>query len=276
MRTVTIKDRTIGADTFTLISGPCVIESQEHALKCAEVLSKLCADKAINLIFKSSYDKANRTSKKGFRGPGIDEGLKILEKIRLEFGIPVLTDVHSPQEARMAGQVCDIIQIPAFLCRQSDLLYAAGETSAAVNIKKGQFLSPWDMQFPVEKLVEMGKHTILLTERGSCFGYHNLVVDFRSLVVMQKLGYPVVFDATHSIQLPGGGGGYTTGQKEFIPALAAAALATGCDAIFAESHPEPAKAYSDAGSMLSHQELQQLIDSWIALYEQCHLAVSYV
>ena len=268
MHKVTIKDFCVSDDApLLVVSGPCVIESEAHAMMCAEFLTHLFRDKPINFIFKASYDKANRTSLHSFRGPGIEEGLKILEKIKKTFGVPVFTDVHSPEEAREAAEVCDVIQIPAFLCRQTDLLVAAGKTGCVINIKKGQFMAPWDMRHAVEKIVSTGNENIILTDRGTSFGYNNLVSDMRGIPIMQKLGYPVLFDATHAVQLPAGQGSCSGGQGEFVPILARASLAAGCQGIYAEAHPNPAEAKSDAACQLSFNALPQLLEEWIRIYE---------
>ena len=250
-------------NNLTLIAGPCVIESEELCLEIAERLVALTP----NLIFKASYDKANRSSVTSYRGPGIEKGLKILQKIKKTFNIPVLTDVHSPLEAQEAAEVCDIIQIPAFLCRQTDLLVAAGQTGVMVNIKKGLFLAPWDIQHAIDKVTSTGNHKIILTERGTSFGYHNLVSDMRSIPIMKKMGYPVCYDASHSIQLPGGLGDRSGGEREFIPTLSKAAIAAGADLIFIETHPFPEKAKSDAASMLSLEALERLFPDLKSLYE---------
>lgn len=254
-------------DRLLLISGPCVIESLDHALQSAEFLTRLLQNKPLSFIFKSSYDKANRTSLESFRGPGVEQGLKILEKVKQEFNVPVLTDVHTVEEISMARQVVDIIQIPAFLCRQTDLLVAAAKSGCIVNVKKGQFVSPWDMQFVVEKLEQSGAKQIFLTERGTCFGYQNLVTDFRSIPVMQQFGHPVIFDATHSVQLPGAAQGKSGGQKEFIATLCKAAIAAGCNGIFAESHLNPELAKSDAATQIAFNDLNRYVDLWIELFE---------
>jgi 2-dehydro-3-deoxyphosphooctonate aldolase (KDO 8-P synthase) len=267
MHKVKIKDFFVGDNALTLISGPCVIESEDHALQCADFLTNLFANKPIHFIFKSSYDKANRTSIHSFRGPGLEEGLKILEKIKANFNIPVFTDVHSPEEAREAAEVCDVIQIPAFLCRQTDLLVAAGKTGAVINIKKGQFMAPWDMRNAVEKIVSTGNTNIILTDRGTSFGYNNLVSDMRAIPIMQKLGYPVLFDATHSVQLPAGEGHLSGGEREFVPTLARASLAAGCQGIYAESHPCPDHAKSDAACVISFADLPRLVEEWMRIYE---------
>lgn len=233
-----------------LIAGPCVIESEKHAMKMADRLSTTASDLHIPFIFKASYDKANRTSVRAFRGPGLLRGLEILARIKHEFAIPVLTDVHQVSEVRPAADVCDVIQIPAFLSRQTDLLIEAGRSGAAVNIKKGQFLSPWDARHAVEKVAAAGNRRILVTERGSSFGYNNLVVDFRGLQVMREWGYPVVLDVTHSLQLPGASGNSSGGQPQFIKTLARAGVAAGVDGVFMEVHDHPARALSDGANAL--------------------------
>lgn len=235
---------------FVLISGPCQIESREHALKIAAFLAAETQKAGVPFVFKASYDKANRTSLKGQRGVGIEAGLAILAEVRDRFGCPVLTDVHDIEQARRAAEVVDIIQIPAFLCRQTDLLVAAGETGKTVNVKKGQFLAPWDMQNVVDKIASTGNERILVTDRGTSFGYGTLITDFRGLPTMAETGYPVVFDATHSVQEPGGRGTSSGGKRDFAPALARAALAVGCSAIFAEAHDDPDRAPSDGPNML--------------------------
>lgn len=250
-----------------IVTGPCVIESEKAALEAAEWLVRFFEKKPVKFIFKSSYDKANRSSVSSFRGPGLEEGLKILERIKTTFNIPIFTDVHSPEQAREAAEVCDIIQIPAFLCRQTDLLIAAGKCDVTVNIKKGQFMAPWDMEQVVNKIRSTGNENILLTERGVSFGYNNLVSDMRSIPIMQKLGYPVLYDATHSVQLPGGLGHSSGGEREFIPTLSRAAIAAGCDGIYAESHPSPKDAKCDAACMLSFKQLPELVDNWLSLFE---------
>jgi len=232
------------------IAGPCVIESEGHALKTARALAKSARELRILLIFKASYDKANRTSLDSYRGPGLERGLQILARIKQETGVPVLTDVHDPAQAEAAAGVCDVIQVPAFLSRQTDLLLAAGRSGAAVNIKKGQFLSPWDIRHAVEKVASTGNHKIIVTERGSSFGYNNLVVDMRGLAVMREFGYPVVLDVTHSLQLPGGEGASSGGQPQFIPALARAGVAAGVDGVFMEVHENPVRALSDGPNAL--------------------------
>lgn len=252
---------------LTVISGPCVIESEEHALKAAETLKRMFERLDIPLIYKSSYDKANRSSSTSYRGPGLDAGLRILEKIKRDYNLRLLTDVHTPDEARAAADVCDVIQIPAFLCRQTDLLVAAAGTKAVVNVKKGQFLAPWDMSNVIAKLEEAGKKDIILTDRGTVFGYNNLVSDMRGIPIMKQLGYPVCFDASHSVQLPGGLGTVSGGQSEFIGTLAKAAVAAGADMLFIESHPHPQQAKCDQASQLSFKALEQLLPVVKALHE---------
>jgi 2-dehydro-3-deoxyphosphooctonate aldolase (KDO 8-P synthase) len=248
-----------GGNPLFLIAGPCVIESEAHARMMAEKVAKIAADAAMPYIFKASYDKANRSSVKSFRGPGPKEGLQILGKIKKELKLPVLTDIHDASQAAPAAEVCDVLQIPAFLARQTDLLIAAGKTGRIINIKKAQFLSPWDMGNVAEKVASTGNTKIILTERGTSFGYQNLVVDMRSFPVMQRTGYPVVFDVTHSVQLPGGQGKASGGQPQFIEPLARAAVAAGVDGIFLETHDNPAAALSDGPNALPLAHLQALL-----------------
>lgn len=248
-----------GGNPLFLIGGPCVIESEAHARKIGEEVARIAADAGIPYIYKASYDKANRSSGKSFRGPGLKEGLRILGKIRNELKVPVLTDIHEPSHAPVVAEVCDILQIPAFLSRQTDLLEAAGKTGRAINVKKAQFLSPWDMANVAEKIAATGNTKIMLTERGASFGYQNLVVDMRSFPILQKIGYPVVFDVTHSVQLPGGQGHASGGQPEFIEPLARAGVAAGVDGIFLETHDNPPKALSDGANALSLSQLPGLL-----------------
>jgi 2-dehydro-3-deoxyphosphooctonate aldolase (KDO 8-P synthase) len=248
-----------GTKPLFLIAGPCVIETETHARKMAESIAKIAADAGIPYIFKASFDKANRTSVKAFRGPGLREGLRILGKIKADLNLPVLTDIHDAAQAAPAGEVCDILQIPAFLARQTDLVVAAGKTGRIVNVKKPQFVAPADMANVVEKLVSTGTDKIILTERGASFGYNNLVVDMRSFAILQKFGYPVVFDATHSVQLPGGQGHASGGQPEFIETLARAAVAAGVDGVFLETHDNPKEALSDGANALPLKELPALL-----------------
>lgn len=248
-----------GNNPLALIAGPCVIEGEEHLLQVAEQLQEVCGKLGVPLVLKSSYDKANRTSLRSFRGPGLDRGLEILGRVREKTGLPVLTDVHEVAQVVPVAEVADALQIPAFLCRQTDLLVAAGESGRAVNVKKGQFLSPGEVPRMVEKVVSTGNHRLLITERGTSFGYNNLVVDIRNLPIVRALGYPVVFDATHSLQLPGGAGVASGGLREYIPHLARAAVAAGCDAIFMEVHPNPDRAPSDGATMWPLGELERLL-----------------
>ncbi len=263
-----IGDVTIGEGDLFLIAGPCVIESEQHALKMAEAISAIARQKKLPYIFKASYDKANRTSIRSFRGPGLEEGLSILRKVRETVKVPVLTDVHEAADVPRVAEAVDVIQIPAFLCRQTDLLIAAGKSGAAVNVKKGQFVSPWDMRHAVEKVREAGGERVFLTERGASFGYNNLVVDMRSLAVMRQFA-PVVFDATHSVQLPsaseGNGVAASGGQPEFIPLLARAAVAAGVDGVFLEVHDNPAQAKSDGANALDLKLLPEVLDQLIAI-----------
>ena len=251
---------------LTLISGPCVIESEALALSTAKTLKALTKSLGIQLIYKSSYDKANRSSIHSFRGPGINKGLEILRRVKEEFDVPVTTDIHAPEEAKEVSEICDLLQIPAFLSRQTDLLVAAAETGAGINVKKGQFMAPWDMENVVLKIRSTGNNKILLTDRGTSFGYNNLVSDFRSIPIMHSFGAPVCFDATHSVQLPGGKGTSSGGQSQFIPTLAKAAVAVGCSCIFLESHPEPEKALSDKDSVISYGALPALLEELVKLY----------
>jgi 2-dehydro-3-deoxyphosphooctonate aldolase (KDO 8-P synthase) len=250
-----------GGSPLALIAGPCVVENREMVLKTAGTVRAVAGKHGVPVIFKSSYRKANRTSGKAFAGLAMDEALAILAEVKKEFGMPVLTDIHTPEEAATAAEVADVLQIPAFLCRQTDLLEAAGRTGKVVNIKKGQFLAPEDMGYAAAKVAGTGNRNILLTERGTTFGYHNLVVDMRSLPIMRDLGYPVVLDATHSVQLPGGdvAGARTGGQPQFIATLSRAGVAAGCDALFLEVHPDPANALSDATSQLRLDLLDGLL-----------------
>ena len=248
-----------GTAPLFLIAGPCVIESAAHAQRMAERVAKVAADAGVPYIFKASYDKANRSSMAAYRGPGVGEGLRILGKIRKELQVPVLTDIHEVAQAEAAAEVADILQIPAFLARQTDLLLAAAKTGRIINIKKGQFLSPWDMGNVAEKVASSGNRKIILTERGASFGYNNLVVDMRTFPVLRKLGYPVVYDVTHSVQLPGGQGQASGGQPEFIEPLARAGVAAGVDGIFLETHDHPAAALSDGANALPLEQLPQLL-----------------
>lgn len=243
---------------LAVIAGPCVIESEAHALKMADRLSTVARALRLPYIFKASYDKANRTSLGSYRGPGVARGLEILARIKREFGVPILTDVHSMDEVQPAAEVCDILQIPAFLSRQTDLLIAAGRSGAVVNIKKGQFLSPWDIRHAIEKVRSTGNNRIFVTERGTSFGYNNLVVDMRGLAVMKEFGVPVILDVTHSLQLPGGEGNRSSGQPQFIETLARAGVAAGVDGVFMEVHNKPSRALSDGANSLDLRRFQPL------------------
>jgi 2-dehydro-3-deoxyphosphooctonate aldolase (KDO 8-P synthase) len=257
---IKVHEITIGRPApFVLISGPCVIEDVETTFGIADYLKSLTDRLRIPFIFKASYDKANRTSIDSYRGPGIEKGLDILSRIREKFHVPVISDVHQVEDISIAGQVLDVIQIPAFMCRQTDLIVAAAKTGKPVNIKKGQFLAPWDMKNVVEKARSAGNDRILLTERGAMFGYNNLVTDFRSIKIMQDTGCPVIFDATHSVQLPGGTGKASSGQREFAPLLARAAIAAGADGIFMEVHNDPEKALSDGANSLKLDVLEEVL-----------------
>lgn len=261
----------VGSGELFLIAGPCVIESEAHALKMAEAISTFTRELGIPYIFKASYDKANRTSLNSFRGPGVKEGARILRKVAETHRVPVLTDIHEPEHAEPIAEAVDVLQIPAFLCRQTDLLVAAAKTGRAINVKKGQFVAPWDMRHVVEKIRESGNARVFLTERGSTFGYNNLVVDMRSLAIMRKLA-PVVFDATHSVQLPSAGSSengksqQSGGQPEFIPVLSRAAVAAGVDGIFMEVHDNPAQAKSDGANALPLASLKTTLDQLLAVH----------
>ena len=244
---------------FTLIAGPCQLENEEHALKISSELKKITQDLGINLIYKTSFDKANRTSLKGKRGMGLDKSLPIFDKIRKEVGLPVLTDVHTVEQCSIVANHVDVLQIPAFLCRQTDLLIAAAKTGKIINVKKGQFLAPWDMANVIKKIENSGNKNILITERGASFGYNTLVSDMRALPIMSKFGFPIVFDATHSVQQPGGMGEKSGGQREFVPHLARAAIAVGVGAIFIETHEDPDNAPSDGPNMVPLNEVKTLL-----------------
>ncbi|HEX5816271.1 MAG TPA: 3-deoxy-8-phosphooctulonate synthase [Methylomirabilota bacterium] len=261
-----------GGRPLVLIGGPCAIEDEAHALMTAERLLRITADRRVPFVYKSSYDKANRSSVNGYRGPGLVEGLRILRKVRDTLRVPVLSDVHQVSEVDAAAEVLDVLQIPAFLCRQTDLLLAAAATGKPVNVKKGQFVAPRDMKNVVDKLLSKGNEAILLTERGTSFGYHNLVVDMRGLADMRELGYPVVFDATHSVQLPGGAGDRSGGERKYVPALARAAVAFGIDALFMEMHEDPdrplrdGRPLSDGPNMLRIDDLPPLLEELLAIH----------
>lgn len=265
-REVKVGNFTIGGkQRFTLIAGPCVIESEEMSIDVARKIKEICDKLGINYIFKSSFDKANRSSIHSFRGVGMEEGLRILKKVKDEVGVPVITDVHESWQCEKVAEVVDMLQIPAFLCRQTDLIVAAGKTGLPVNVKKGQFLAPWDMKNVVTKMDEIGNPNVLLCERGNIFGYNNFVVDMRGLLEMRKLGVPVVFDATHSVQIPGGLSSCSGGNREYVFPLMKAALSIGVDAIFAEVHPEPEKAPCDGPNMLYLDDLEEVLKTAIKL-----------
>lgn len=266
MKDVTIGGLTVGNDrALTLIAGPCQLESADHAQMIAGRMAEACAAVGAQYVFKASYDKANRTSLDARRGLGIDAGLRVLEGVRQAIGVPVLTDIHDAEQARIAAEVVDVIQIPAFLCRQTDLLLAAGRTGCVVNVKKGQFLAPWDMAKVVEKIESTGNSNILLTERGVSFGYNTLVADMRSLPIMARTGYPVIMDATHSVQQPGGLGSASGGQREFAPAMARAAVSLGIAGVFIETHEDPDRAPSDGPNMIPLDQMPRLLETLMAL-----------
>ena len=250
-----------------LLAGPCVVQERDLAIRIATYVRDLCARLEVPYVFKASFDKANRSSIKGHRGPGVEEGLAILQAVKDEVGVPIVTDVHLPEQCAMAAEVADVLQIPAFLCRQTDLIVAAAKTGAVVNIKKGQFLAPWDAEHPLIKAREAGATRLMLTERGASFGYNNLVTDPRAFPIMRKFGVPVVHDATHSLQLPGGLGERTGGMREFIPHVARAAVAAGVDGIFAEVHEDPKSSPSDAENMLQLEELGPLLETLLKIHE---------
>ena len=259
MRDIKVGNVIFGKDNLGIIAGPCVIENRDHSLEMSYAIKEVSDDVGIPIIFKSSFDKANRTSIKSFRGPGIEEGMRILSDVKTETGLKVLTDIHSPDQADLVSDVVDIIQIPAFLSRQTDLLIAAAKTGKPINIKKGQFLAPWDVEHIVKKMEESGSQNILLTDRGTQFGYNNLVADMRAIPLMKQFGYPVIFDATHSAQLPGGSGGHSSGMRDMIPTLARAAVAAGCNGVFMEVHNNVDKAKSDAATQWPLDKLASLL-----------------
>jgi len=267
MNRVSVGSFTIGkARRLTLISGPCVIESREHTLRCAKQLLSITESREVNLVFKASFDKANRSSGDSFRGPGIKEGLSILQEVKETLSLPVLTDIHLPDQAQEIASVVDILQIPAFLCRQTDLIEAAARTGKPLHIKKGQFTSPWEMEHVVKKAHSVGNDQVILCDRGTCFGYNNLVSDMRSLQIMKQFGTPVSFDASHSVQLPGAEAKTSGGLREFIPLLARCAVAAGIQVLFMETHPEPQKALCDKASVFDLNELGALLDLLIPMY----------
>ena len=268
MREVKVGEVRIGrGQPLVLIAGPCVIENEQVTFRTAESLKELSVELGIPLIFKSSFDKANRSSLSSFRGPGIKKGLKVLEDVKKRFSLPVTSDVHAVDQVEPAAEVLDLLQIPAFLCRQTDLIFAASKTGKPVNVKKGQFLSPWEVKNITEKFVSTGNLNLLITERGSSFGYHNLVVDYRGFPVIRSLGTPVIFDVTHSLQLPGGEGSHSGGQREFAAPLMRAAVGAGVDGLFVEVHPEPDRALCDGPNMIALSELKELLKQAKAIHE---------
>lgn len=266
METIIKKFISGGHNPLLIIAGPCVIESEEITLHTAEKLKEICVSLDLPFIFKCSFDKANRTSMSSYRGPGIEKGLRILADIKSRLQVPVLSDIHSSEDIAPAAEVLDVLQIPAFLCRQTDLITAAAKTGKAVNIKKGQFLSPWDVRNIIDKFASTGNRNLLITERGSSFGYNNLVVDFRGLPIMRSFGYPVIFDVTHSLQLPGGQGSCSGGQREFAEPLAKAAVAVGVDGLFLEVHPDPDKALCDGPNMIKLDDLKRMLTTMKAFH----------
>lgn len=267
IRRIKLRDFEIGGDKLTILAGPCVIESQEILDKTAEGLKEITNELGINFVFKSSFDKANRSSITSFRGPGIEKGLEMLQSVKDRYNLPIVTDIHTPQQAEIAAEVADILQIPAFLCRQTDLLVAAAKTGKIVNIKKGQFLAPEQMESLIKKVEDSGNSNIMVTDRGTSFGYNNLVVDFRGVPIMQSFGYPVVFDATHSVQLPGANGTCSGGDRRFVPTLAKSAMAAGADVLFFEVHPEPDKALCDGPNMIALNDAKSLFAMCKNLFE---------
>ncbi len=268
IKKVKLNDNIIFGDQeqpFVLLAGPCAIEEEDRVMRIAEGIKKITAKLGIPYVFKASFDKANRSSIESYRGPGLEEGLRILERVKKEFELPVISDIHLPEQAAVAAEVLDIIQIPAFLSRQTDMLTAAGKTGSIINVKKGQFLAPWDIDQVVEKIESTGNQRILLTERGVSFGYNNLVVDMRSLPRLRKTGYPVVFDSTHAVQLPGGAGDSSDGEKEYVPYLMRAALAAGIDSLFMEVHDNPAVAKSDGANMIPLAKLEGILKQGLAI-----------
>lgn len=255
---IKLNDFEIGGNLLTVLAGPCAIESKDILFKTAEELKKITQDLNINFIFKSSYDKANRSSIKSYRGLGIEEGLNLLQQVKKEFNVPIVTDIHNPDEAAIAAEVADVLQIPAFLCRQTDLLVAAAKTGKIINIKKGQFLAPSQMKSIAQKAVDSGNNKITITDRGVSFGYNNLVVDMRAIPIIQEMGYPIIFDATHSVQIPGGAGDSSSGDRKFVATLAKAAVAAGSNGLFFEVHPCPDKALCDGANMIDFKQAKEL------------------
>ncbi|MBS6602791.1 MAG: 3-deoxy-8-phosphooctulonate synthase [Brachyspira sp.] len=267
MKRIKLRNFEIGGDKLTILAGPCAIESQEILNQTAEKLKEITEKLDINFVFKSSFDKANRSSITSFRGPGMEKGLEMLSLVKKEFDLPIVTDIHTPDQAEPVAEVADILQIPAFLCRQTDLLVAAAKTGKIVNIKKGQFLAPEQMNPLIKKVEDSGNQNILLTDRGTSFGYNNLVVDFRGIPIMQTFGYPVVFDATHSVQLPGANGVCSGGDRRFVPSLANAAMAVGANALFFEVHPEPDKALCDGANMIALEDAEKVFKKCKEIFE---------
>lgn len=268
MQNIKIKDFLIGEkQPFTLIIGPCVIESEDHAFYCAKFLKELTEKLSIQMVFKASFDKANRSSLASFRGVGLRKGVEILGRIKTELDLPITTDIHLPEEALLVSEVADILQIPAFLCRQTDLIIAAAKTNRTINVKKGQFIAPFDMKWVVEKIESQKNHQIILTERGTFFGYNNLVNDFRGIPIMKKFGYPVCFDASHSVQLPGAKGAASGGERQYIKPLALAAIASGANLIFLEAHPDPKNAKSDAETVYPFDSLEPFLKEMLKIYQ---------
>ncbi len=266
MNKVIIDDMVFGGKELCFIAGPCVIESSDHAIIMAEQIKKITEKVGVKVVYKSSFDKANRSSLSSFRGIGIDEGLSILEKVKIETELPVLTDIHIPTQASVVAEVVDVLQIPAFLCRQTDLLISASKTGKPVNVKKGQFLAPWDMGNVINKLEQSGCKGILLTDRGTQFGYNNLIADMRSIPILKKFNHPVIFDATHSTQLPGGDGNTTGGMREMVPTLAKAAVASGCNGVFMEIHDDINNAKSDASTQWPLEKMERLLNQLLSIY----------
>lgn len=258
IKKVRLNNFEIGGNRLTILAGPCAIESKDILFRTAEFLKQLTSDLGINFVFKSSYDKANRSSINSYRGIGIEKGIELLKQVKKEFSVPIVTDIHNPNEAEMAAEVADIIQIPAFLCRQTDLLVAASKTEKIINIKKGQFLAPSQMQTIANKVIETGNDKVTITERGVSFGYNNLVSDMRAIPIIQKMGYPVIFDATHSVQLPGGCGESSGGEREFVPILAKSAIAAGANGLFFEVHPNPDSALCDGANMINFSQAKEI------------------
>ena len=267
IKKIKLKDFEIGGNKLTILAGPCAIESQEILDETAQGLKEITQNLGINFVFKSSFDKANRTSINSFRGPGLEKGLEMLAKVKEKFDLPIVTDIHTPDQAAIAAQVADILQIPAFLCRQTDLLVAAAKTGKIINIKKGQFLAPEQMESLIKKVEDSGNSNILVTDRGTTFGYNNLVVDFRGIPIMHNFGYPVVFDATHSVQLPGANGACSGGDRRFVPVLAKAAMAAGAKVLFFEVHPNPDSAKCDGPNMIALKDAKELFSICKKIFE---------